>query len=264
MLAKRIALLPPLILLCLLGVHCSHRALDRAFIPSVLAERAARLNFVDLHRFDSSIVIDLRYATSNNVVRAPIYPRNMPCLLFRPTAVRLAAAQRELREQGLGLKIWDGYRPPRSHLALWEASPKTGYVASPNDGFSRHCMGIAVDVTLVDSRGREMPMPTGFDHFSTAASANYSGSDPAIRENVRKLQTAMRNAGFSRIESEWWHFEDRASPGAEVIFARDLGIQLPPNVPRVRFSAETAETAKTSESGQPASRGRASRLAASR
>lgn len=248
--ARSLALLPPLLMVCLLFVQCtqhSYRTGDgsaaagsRTSFPSDFEGRIKRYGFVDLREFAPSIPVELYYATSNNVVGQPIYPRNMPCLLRRTTAVKLLRAQRELQKQGLGLKIWDAWRPARSHLALWDAVPKTGYVVPPSAGFSRHCLGVAVDVTLVDSRGRELQMPTRFDDFTSAAASNYRGNDEEIRHRVTALQRAMRNAGFSGIDTEWWHFSDLSSP-ADVIFANQFGIQLPNNVRKVKFTYGRSE-----------------------
>ncbi|MEM7010828.1 MAG: M15 family metallopeptidase [Verrucomicrobiota bacterium] len=243
--ARSLALLPPFLLFCLLALQCTHQsqrigtrsaaAEARTSFPSDFERRVKRHGFVNIREYAPSIPVDLHYATSNNVAGQPIYPRNMPCLLRQKTADKLLRAQRELQAQGLGLKIWDAWRPARSHLALWDAAPKSGYVVPPSAGFSRHCLGVAVDVTLVDSRGRELPMPTRFDDFTPAAASKYSGNDEQIRNRVAALQRAMRNAGFSGINSEWWHFSDLSTP-ADVVFANELGIQLPNNVRKVKFT----------------------------
>ncbi|MFT5466360.1 MAG: D-alanyl-D-alanine dipeptidase [Verrucomicrobiales bacterium] len=248
MFLRKLALFPPLLLLCALAVQCTQRnyrsssaPIGNSFrtpLPEDFESRIARYGLVDLRKFAPSLVFDLRYAAADNVTGAPIYPRNMPCLLRRQTAKKLVRAQRELQAQGYGLKIWDAWRPARSHLALWDAAPNGGYVVPPSAGFSRHCLGTAVDVTLVDARGRELRLPTGFDNFTPAASSTYIGSSFAIRENLAALQTAMRNAGFSRIGSEWWHFSDPS--GGNVVFSYQLGIQLPDNVRKVKFNVPSA------------------------
>lgn len=259
---KNLALFPPLLLICAFAVQCSQRnyrsngnAVGSGFrtpLPEDFDSRIARYGLVDLRKFDPSLVFDLRYATSDNVTGRPIYPKNMPCLLRRNTAEKLVRAQRELQAQGLGLKVWDAWRPARSHLALWDAAPKSGYVVPPSAGFSRHCLGTAVDVTLVDRRGREQQLPTGFDNFTPAARSNYIGSNPIVRKNLEALQTAMRNAGFSRIESEWWHFSDPS--GGNVVFSYDLGIQLPGNVRKVKFNVPSPASSEPAEVGGDADR----------
>lgn len=175
------------------------------------------------------IVVDLKYATPDNITHRALYPPDMPCLLHHMTLNRLKRAQKILRRQGLRLKIWDAYRPPEAHLELWRFSKASNFVVPPEKGLSLHCYGVAVDVTLVDKQGRQLMMPTDHDEFSAAAASNYTGDDPAIRNNLETLQKAMKKAGFSTIESEWWHFVNLEPQGARVIHASQLGIQLPLN-----------------------------------
>lgn len=149
------------------------------------------------------------YATGNNIAGTPLYPPGMSCRLDESTAQKLAVAQEELKSQGLGLKIWDAYRPFAVQRKLWDAAKGAVYVADPNLWTSKHCSGRAVDVTLVDFKtGREMRMPSGFDEFSTKAASNYTGGDSDIKQNLKALQNAMRHAGFKQIDMEWWHFEN--------------------------------------------------------
>ncbi len=173
------------------------------------------------------IVIDLRYATPHNVTKRALYPPDMPCLLHHMTLARLKRAQKTLRRKGLRLKIWDAYRPPQAHRALWRATQAPGYVVPPEKGLSLHCYGVAVDVTLVDRQGRQLLMPTDHDEFSPAAASDYTGDNPVIHRNLQILQKAMKKAGFSTIESEWWHFINLEPQGARAIDAHQLGIQLP-------------------------------------
>ena len=161
---------------------------------------------VELSRVCPSIIIDLRYATARNVTGKPIYPRNARCLVRRSAAERLQKAQAELQAQKLGLKIWDAYRPAWAQQILWDAIRNPEYVGAPARGGSLHTYGVGVDVTLVDARGREMPMPTDFDDFTPAASRFYRGKDPVVAVNLRTLQTAMARAGFWVLHDEWWHF----------------------------------------------------------
>ena len=121
-------------------------------------------------------------------------------------------------------------------MALWKSAPDSTYVVKPSPtSWSRHTQGLAVDVTLVDRNGVEMRMPTGFDAFTPAASSTYIGSDPEIRRNLEVLQTAMRNAGFNTIPSEWWHFWNPNVEIGKVVFASQLGLVLPENVRRIQI-----------------------------
>jgi len=164
-------------------------------------------DFVQIKGIDPSIVIDLRYSGSNNFTRKPLYPPGMPALIRYGVAQRLVAAQKYLKAQGLGLKIWDAYRPKTAQEQLWEATRNNSYVADPKDGIgSMHMRGAAVDVTLVDQKGNEVPMPTAFDNFTPAAMINYQGPNLVVRSNLLLLQKAMARAGFYGLRTEWWHF----------------------------------------------------------
>jgi len=159
---------------------------------------------------DSNIVVDLRYATTNNFTGAPLpgYLGNR-AFLRREAAAALARVQRDLRPQGLGLKIFDAYRPVRATLAMVDWTErvhrpdllKEGYIASR----SRHNLGLAVDLTLIDLvSGRELEMGTPFDTFSPAAhTANAMGQAAANRQ---RLKAAMEREGFTNYDQEWWHY----------------------------------------------------------
>ncbi len=164
--------------------------------------------FVDIHRVDRTIVIDLRYAGPNNFTHKPLYPPGMPALVRSSVAQRLVVAQKYLKERGYGLKIWDAYRPKLAQEKLWEAAKNNDYVADPKEGGigSMHTRGAAVDATLVDRNGKDVPMPTEFDNFTPAAMLEYQGTNPVIRSNLKLLQKAMARAGFYGLRTEWWHF----------------------------------------------------------
>jgi D-alanyl-D-alanine dipeptidase len=164
--------------------------------------------FVDIQRVDPTIVIDLRYAGPNNFTHRPLYPPGMPALVRSSVAQRLVFAQKYLRERGYGLKIWDAYRPKLAQEKLWEAARNNDYVADPKEGGigSMHTRGAAVDATLVDRQGKDVPMPTDFDNFTPAAMLAYQGTNAAVRSNLKLLQKAMARAGFYGLRTEWWHF----------------------------------------------------------
>jgi D-alanyl-D-alanine dipeptidase len=163
--------------------------------------------FVDITSVDRTIIIDLRYAGSNNVAHRSLYPPGAPALVRAGVARRLAVAQKYLREKGYGLKIWDAYRPQSTQEKLWQTTHNRSFVADPREGRgSMHIRGAAVDATLVDSAGRDVPMPTDFDSFTPAALLEYPGNDPAVRANLKLLQKAMAHGGFYGLRTEWWHF----------------------------------------------------------
>lgn len=175
-------------------------------VPAALADSAS--DFVEPSTLDPTIRIELPYATANNFCKKKLYPVER-CFLRRAVAEKLVEAHRSLAKDGLGLKIWDGYRPHSVQYLMWDASPSPGYVGHPKQG-SKHNRGAAVDVTLVELKtGNECAMPTPYDEFSPRAHLNYFQVSEEIAANRTRLQTAMREAGFLPIDSEWWHFDYR-------------------------------------------------------
>ncbi len=161
---------------------------------------------VEIIQVSPRIKLDIRYATSNNFTGKVIYssPR---CFLRRKTAERLHRVQLFLEKEGLGLKIFDGYRPLSAQKILWELFPNSAFVADPAIG-SKHNRGASVDLTLVDSRGLELPMPSEFDEFSERAERAYEGAPKEVLFNRDRLERAMKIEGFIPYEHEWWHFDD--------------------------------------------------------
>jgi D-alanyl-D-alanine dipeptidase len=165
------------------------------------------VDMIDIKEMNPRIIVDLKYATENNFTKRRLYDLNR-CFLRKSTAVKLQTVQRELEGMDLGLKAWDCYRPLSVQMALWEITPDERYVADPRKG-SRHNRGSAVDVTLVDSKGNELQMPTAFDDFTPRAHHDYMNlPEGAIRNRVL-LKRVMEKAGFSPLPEEWWHYDDR-------------------------------------------------------
>jgi D-alanyl-D-alanine dipeptidase/poly-gamma-glutamate capsule biosynthesis protein CapA/YwtB (metallophosphatase superfamily) len=172
-----------------------------------LGHAASPLDFVDVEHAVHDIVVELRYATLNNVFKTRLYRSNR-CLLRRGTAAKLNKAQGLLARHQLRLKIWDGYRPLSVQRKMWNRVHDARYVANPARGGSRHNRGCAVDVTLVDRYGRELEMPTGYDDFSPRARMNYAPVSPMAKQHRALLQRVMKAAGFVPLTTEWWHFDD--------------------------------------------------------
>ena len=164
-------------------------------------------DFVRVKDYIPDIITELKYSTEDNFTGQVIYEFEDVFLRYG-TVMKLKAASEELARQGLYLKIWDGFRPVSAQFKLWETCPDDTYVANPNVGYSNHSRGFAVDVTLVDSNGDELPMPTGFDDFSTRADRDYSECDPQSAENAKLLEMVMEKHGFKGYWGEWWHFND--------------------------------------------------------
>ena len=162
---------------------------------------------VDIKRLDPTILVELRYAGTNNIAGRPLYSPDMPALVRASVAQRLIKAQAYLQQSHHGLKIWDAYRPPVAQAQLWQLFRNASFVANPTDGRgSLHTWGVAVDATLVDEKGNELAMPTDFDAFTPAAGIHYKGNAPEVALHLRILQAAMKRAGFYGLRTEWWHF----------------------------------------------------------
>ena len=154
-----------------------------------------RASLVDVETAIPSIRLDIRYATENNFTGKILYGR-AACFLAPGAAELLAAVQRELETDGLGLKVFDCYRPISVQKILWETLPDPRYVANPKTG-SRHNRGTAIDLTLVDSGGNELPMGTGFDEFVPQAHRTYKNLPQPILQNRKTLEAAMESAARS-------------------------------------------------------------------
>lgn len=179
-------------------------------IMSFLNSCSSHHGMVNIRDIDPSIQVDLRYKTSNNITKKPLYPANMPALLRPSTAKRLAHASQLVKESGYRLKIWDAYRPQAAQIALWDASGhNSNFVADPYKNPSLHTYGVAVDLTLAFPDGTPALMQTDFDEFSKKASPHYSHPNPVVRRNLGILKDAMQQAGFQYIHAEWWHFLDK-------------------------------------------------------
>ena len=150
---------------------------------------------------------ELVYATEENFTGHRIYDF-VEVYLRYGTVKKLMLVAQELEQQGLYLKIWDGFRPVSAQFKLWEIYPNSTYVANPNKGYSNHSRGNAVDLTLVDAQGNELEMPTEFDDFSGKADRNYTDATPEAAANAKLLEDTMQKYGFKGYYGEWWHFND--------------------------------------------------------
>jgi D-alanyl-D-alanine dipeptidase len=158
----------------------------------------------DLSQAIPDLVLDIRYATSDNFTGQPVYPGPWAFLEEEP-ARRLADAVAEFARHGYRLKLFDGYRPLSVQRIFWQFMPDPRYIADPAVG-SRHNRGAAVDVTLVDATGAELAMPSGYDEFSERAHRDYPASPVATR-NRACLQDVMERHGWLGHPHEWWHFD---------------------------------------------------------
>lgn len=163
--------------------------------------------FVNVKSLDSTIVVDLRYNTTNNFTGEKIYNFDQ-AILRKSTAQKLVNANSALKEHGYRLKIWDAYRPLFAQEKLWEVYPDSRFVAKPNPNTLKgHPSGATVDITLVTLDGQEVDMQTGFDDFTAKAHRNAEKTEEHARL-YKILDTAMIEAGFEGYEHEWWHYND--------------------------------------------------------
>lgn len=178
--------------------------------PPVESGRFRKAELVELVKLDPTIHLDIRYATKDNFLGVPLY-KQARAFMQKPAAEALVRANRALHKQGLGLLVYDGYRPWRATKFMWDHSRPEwrsgGYVADPNKG-SRHNRGCAVDLTLYDLKtGKALEMPTGYDDFHVQAHAEATDVSPRARANRTTLQKAMLAQGFQILPEEWWHFD---------------------------------------------------------
>jgi zinc D-Ala-D-Ala dipeptidase len=161
---------------------------------------------IDIREIVPDIKLDIRYATDNNFTGEIIY-ESPQAYVRQPVALALKIVQQSLFKHGLGLLIFDAYRPYSATIKFYEVYKDTNYVASPWKG-SRHNRGAAVDVSLVDLKtGEEIQMPTGFDVFSEAAHPDYKNLPENVIKNREILINEMQKHGFRVYPYEWWHFD---------------------------------------------------------
>jgi D-alanyl-D-alanine dipeptidase len=171
-------------------------------------ENKREADLVELVKLSKSIKLDIRYATDNNFVGKIVYPEAR-AFLQRPAAEALVRVHKKLKKQGLGLVIFDGYRPWAITKLFWEVTSddKRKFVANPATG-SKHNRGCAVDLSIYDRKtGQPIPMPSGYDEFTERASPDYQGGTELERANRDMLRKMMEEEGFTVNPNEWWHFD---------------------------------------------------------
>ena len=175
-------------------------------VPSVSdAARAAGL--IDVRTVVPDAVIDLRYATPDNFVGAPLYPADARCLVHESMGQGLAAAAAVLRPRDETLVFWDCYRPHDVQVRMFNAVPDPNWVARPGPYARSHEAGRSVDVTIADAAG-PVDMGTGFDDFTARALAFATdGVSPVAQANRARWPEAMKAGGLAVYQGEWWHFD---------------------------------------------------------
>ena len=200
-------------LLIALGTMGSALAQNKYGLKAIgLAEYRAALSgrpetrLVNLAQWIPNIQLDIRYATTQNFTGEKIYTLAR-AYARQPVAEALRKAQAEFNTMGVGIKIYDAYRPYKATVKFYEVYRDTTYVASPYRG-SRHNRGCAIDMNLVDLKtGKELKMPTEFDSFRKEAWPTTPVQDPEARKNRELIIRVMERHGFKVNASEWWHFD---------------------------------------------------------
>jgi D-alanyl-D-alanine dipeptidase len=195
----------PLLVLC--GLICVVSCKSQTVVSNNLSENQQIVNdttFVNLKDYSKDFVYDMKYATSDNFLKAKVYDC-AECFLRLKTVKTVTKANEAFMKMGYKIKFFDCYRPLDIQKKMWKIVSNPSYVADPAKG-SIHNRGGAVDITLVDSSGKELDMGTSFDHFGIEASHNYAQLSKKIKKNRALLKKVMTQNGFNSFDSEWWHY----------------------------------------------------------
>lgn len=184
------------------------RRLALAAQPPIELGEFRKPDLVDVATIDATIRFDIRYATANNFLGKAVYT-SPKCFLQKPAAEALGRVNKSLAQHGLGLLLYDAYRPWYVTKIFWDATPERfhDFVADPSKG-SRHNRGCAVDLGLYDLKtGQVIDVVSGYDEFSDRAYPDYPGGTSRQRWYRDLLRRAMEAERFTVYEAEWWHFD---------------------------------------------------------
>lgn len=160
--------------------------------------------WADIGLVDTTIMLDIKYATTDNFVKEKMY--NCGRCFLRPAPAKLILqAHKKLQERGYGLKLFDCYRPKPFQEKLWKKVPNASYVTPPWKG-SMHNRGAAIDLTIVDEKGKELDMGTPYDFFGEQAHHTYTKHNAQIAANRKLLKELMESLDLKPIRTEWWHY----------------------------------------------------------
>ncbi|MDR1983402.1 MAG: M15 family metallopeptidase [Prevotellaceae bacterium] len=205
-------------LFVLLILNFAFAAFCQQSAESETAQRLHKIGLINIKTIDKDIVVDLKYATTDNFTGKNMYGDFREAYLQPEVAKMLASAQKKLREKhnDWNIIIYDAARPRSVQQKMWDVVKNTdwkNYVASPTR-ISMHSYGVAVDVGIVDTQGNIIDMGTGFDEFTEKSQPRYEQKFLQEKKLTRQqinnrlvLRNAMKSAGFRSIQNEWWHFE---------------------------------------------------------
>ena len=187
--------------------------------PSPTARRMGQQGFVDVQQLDSTIHVSLMYSRADNFTGRVLYADLREAYLHPKAAQALLRAQQLLRKQrpDLALKVYDAARPMHIQQKMWDTVKGTAqqnYVSNPRNGGGLHNYGLAVDITLCDAQtGDTLDMGTVVDHLGIEAHIDNEAAlvkrgiiSPQAQANRQLLRNVMRQAGFTPLRTEWWHF----------------------------------------------------------
>ncbi|POY39433.1 peptidase M15 [Flavobacterium alvei] len=202
----------PIFVFC--AILCVYSCKSQTVTAPKKVEIVSDTAFVNLKDYSQDFVYDMKYATSDNFLKAKVYDC-AECFLRLKTIKALISANADFIKMGYKIKIFDCYRPLDIQKRMWKIVPNPSYVADPSKG-SIHNRGGAVDITLVDANGKALDMGTSFDFFGIEASHNYQNLSQEIKNNRELLKTTMIQNGFNPLDSEWWHYNLKTASNDKV------------------------------------------------
>ncbi|WP_304196521.1 M15 family metallopeptidase [Flavobacterium alvei] len=206
----------PIFVFC--AILCLFSCKSQTVVAPKKVEIVSDTTFVNLKDYSQDFVYDMKYATSDNFLKAKVYDC-AECFLRLKTIKALISANADFIKMGYKIKIFDCYRPLDIQKRMWKIVPNPSYVADPSKG-SIHNRGGAVDITLVDANGKALDMGTSFDFFGIEASHNYQNLSQEIKNNRELLKTTMIQNGFNPLDSEWWHYNLKTATNDKVSNAK--------------------------------------------
>jgi D-alanyl-D-alanine dipeptidase len=166
-------------------------------------------NLIAINQEEFEVELDIRYATKNNVCKQELYSSAF-CFLQESTIKPLKQAIKLAKNQGLKLKIFDGFRPLIVQKFMYNYFSEEiykGFISNPNYGVISHCRGVAIDLTLIDEKGKELEMGTDFDEFSNKAYHANQDISALAQKNRFILMGIMLSSGWDFYSQEWWHYQ---------------------------------------------------------
>lgn len=163
---------------------------------------------VELIKLDSTIKLDIKYATTDNFAKQVLY-KEARAFLQKDAAEALQRVSTKMHALGYGLLVFDGYRPWSVTKLFYDITSKENkkFVADPKEG-SRHNRGCAIDVSLYDLvTKKEIPMTGLYDEMTERSYVDYTGGTDEQRRTRDLLILKMKEEGFDVYKFEWWHFD---------------------------------------------------------